>query len=272
MQPGVLLSFTLAVFLITLLVATIFEVLFYFLALYKKRNDVVDIAWGMGFVVVVFFWMATITKPSLSFTLATLLVSLWGVRLSYHIWNRFMMKHKEDRRYLEMRKDWKWIKTRTFFQVFVLQGILMSMIILPVALHATTGVMTPWPLVLIGLLLWCTGFYYQVVGDFQLGQFISKKSTGMMKEGLWSKTRHPNYFGEMSMWWGIYFITLSSFNPLYMIIAAIGPITITLLLRYVSGVPMLENHWEDTYGEEFEQYKESTPMLIPRFFTQENEL
>jgi len=268
MTFSLLLSFVLAILLITCAVALVYEVLFFIISLKKERNDVVDVSWGFGFVCISFFWLAIIPEPSLSFVIALLLVSIWGIRLTYHIWNRFMKKKVEDRRYVEMKKDWKWVKTRSFFQVFFLQAVLMSVIILPVVLHANSGVTTPWLLIIVGVFLWMLGFYYQVVGDFQLGQFIaSKPKKGlMMREGLWSKTRHPNYFGEMSMWWGIYLITLSSFNLWYILFAAIGPVVITLLLRYVSGVPMLEKHWEKTYGKEFEDYKESTPMLIPNFF------
>jgi len=263
MNISLLISYALAVLTITFLVSFLYQVIFYIISLRVKRNDIVDVAWGGGFLVIVFFWLIIIPSPSWTFVLATLLISVWGVRLSYHIWNRYMSK-QEDRRYVEMGKDWKWKKTRSFFQVFVLQGALMSVVVLPATLHANMVVSTALPFVFIGLFLWCFGFYFQVLGDYQLKQFIeNKKNEGMMKEGLWSKTRHPNYFGEICMWWGIFLITLSAFHIVYILVAVIGPVVITLLLRYVSGVPMLEKHWQEKYGKEFEDYKDSVPMLIP---------
>jgi len=258
------------VFLITLLVASFYQTGMYIFSRVLKRTDIVDVGWGMGFVIVSFFWLMVNPVISVSYGIILLCVSLWGTRLSFHIAQRFFSHKKEDRRYVDMRKEWKWVKTRTYFQVFLLQGVLLSVILFPVYLHSIAHINTFLPLVLGGFILWSIGFYYQVVGDFQLTQFIKNKTPEskdqMMKTGVWSQTRHPNYFGEILMWWGIWIMTLVSFNPVFIIVTAMGPLTITLLLRYVSGVPMLEKHWKEKYGTEFEEYKDTTQMLLPSVF------
>ncbi len=260
-------SFVFGIWLVTVLIACLFQTVMYCFARLLKRDDLVDVGWGLGFVVAAFAWLALVPQISASYALILLCISMWGIRLSYHIGMRFFTKNKEDRRYVEMKDGWKYIKIRSYFQIFLLQAFLLSIIILPTAVQANITISAPIFLVLLGFILWCLGFYYQVRGDYQLGIFIQKKKKGMMKSGLWSKTRHPNYFGEMTMWWGIFIMTLTSLNPLFIIVTGIGPLLITLLLRYVSGVPMLEKHWEKTYGEEFEEYKNTVPMLIPRITT-----
>lgn len=267
MDISAFLALVSVIFAITFFVGLVVQTSAYVYSLYTKRSDIVDVVWGMSFVFVGFFWIAFTQAPSFSFAVALLLVSVWGVRLSYHIGLRHFSKETEDRRYVSMKEGWRFPQIRAYFQIFVLQAFLMSIIALPLVLHANTGVTTALPLVCIGVLVWLLGFYFQVRGDFELSRYIStkKKTDGLLKTGIWGLTRHPNYFGEMTMWWGIFIVTISSFNLAYLIVAALGPILITLLLRYVSGVPMLEKYWEEKYQDEFAQYKENVPMLIPDF-------
>ena len=91
----------------------------------------------------------------------------------------------------------------------------------------------------IGIVIWLIGFFFEVVGDYQLKKFIADKNkkTKLMTEGLWKYTRHPNYFGEATMWWGIFLISFMNTRSL---IGIVGPVMITYLLLFVSGVPMLE--------------------------------
>ena len=260
-------SFFFSIWIVTFLITLVYQTIIFLLARKIKRDDLVDVGWGFGFVVVGFVWLALVPAVSIGYALILLCVSIWGIRLSYHIGMRFFTKDEEDRRYVAMKEGWKRPVLRAYFQIFILQAFLLSIIVMPVAVHANITISAPLVLLVLGLLLWCLGFYYQVAGDNQLGAFIRAKKKGMMKEGVWAKTRHPNYFGEMTMWWGIFIMTLISLNPIFILLTVIGPVTITLLLRFVSGVPMLEKHWEEKYGKEFEEYKESTPMLIPHIRT-----
>jgi steroid 5-alpha reductase family enzyme len=114
----------------------------------------------------------------------------------------------------------------------------------------------------IGLSIWIIGFLFQSIGDYQLAQFVKTKRPGeIMQKGLWKYSRHPNYFGEILMWWGIYGIVLQLPNSGWTIIS---PITITLLLVFVSGVPMLEKKYAGNVA--YEAYKKRTWALVPKLW------
>jgi steroid 5-alpha reductase family enzyme len=142
----------------------------------------------------------------------------------------------------------------------MLQGALMLVIAYPIIMNNATDTGSLTILEIIGLAIWIVGFIFEALGDKQLKDFIGdKKNKGhIMKKGLWKYTRHPNYFGEATMWWGIFIITLSSKSG---IVGIVSPIVITLLLLYVSGVPMLEEHYKD--NKEFQAYAKYTSIFIP---------
>jgi steroid 5-alpha reductase family enzyme len=241
--------------LLTLLAYTI---LWFIISIIKKRNDVADIAWGLGFVLMA--WLSFIlTDFSFRALLVNSLVTVWGLRLSMHIYNRNKNK-TEDRRYLEWRKTWKNFYLRSYLQVFLLQGALLFLISLPVIFINHSVVKGFGTLEIIGLLIWSVGFYFESVGDNQLKEFISNPSNkGMlMDRGLWKYSRHPNYFGEVVQWWGIFVIAISIPGSLYTII---GPLTITILILFVSGIPLLERKYAGR--PDFEEYKKKTSIFIP---------
>jgi steroid 5-alpha reductase family enzyme len=145
-------------------------------------------------------------------------------------------------------------------QVFLLQGLFLLIIISPV-IHASIEIPVKWNIFSwIGLSCWIIGFYFQVVADWQLVVFKSNpKNKGLIiQTGLWKYSRHPNYFGEIVMWWAIFIITIPFTNSFYFIIS---PLTITLLLVFVSGIPMLEKKYKGNTS--FEEYKKRTSVLIP---------
>lgn len=229
-----------------------------------KRNDVTDIAWGLGFILVA--WNAlkigghANVSTVLAAVLAAVLVTVWGVRLAKHILGRFEAHSHEDGRYAQWQETWKFFYVRSFLQVFVPQGVLLYLIALPLMVANAVGSVVPVWMVLLGGAVWCVGFVFEVVGDAQLGAFLGDKSNRgkVMTLGLWYYTRHPNYFGEMTLWWGIWLLLGGWLLPLW---AVIGPVTITVLLRFVSGVPMAEKQMAGLDG--WEDYKHSTSMLIP---------
>ena len=252
----------LQIFLPSVILIFIYFTAFFIIAQIIKNNSIVDIGWGLGFLLITiftFFSSDIITSKSV---LVSLLVLIWGSRLSYHILKRNWGK-PEDFRYAKWRKEWgKWIFIRGFFQIFMLQGLLMLIIASPIILinHSRqTGL--HW-LDYLGAAIWIIGFLFESIGDYQLAQFIRKPENKgeIMKYGLWRYTRHPNYFGEATMWWGIYMIGLSLPPGFWFIIS---PLTITLLLLYVSGVPMLEKKFAD--DPKFQEYARVTPKFFPWF-------
>ncbi len=239
-----------------LLIWAYMSLLFLF-AVVKKDNSIADIGWGLGFVLVAIY---TFFKTPIFLTtdiLVTTLVLIWGLRLSYSIFRRNWGKG-EDFRYKVWRENWgKWFLLRSYLQVFLLQGLFMFIIISPVV-YINSGVQQNLFISFLGLSVWIFGFAFESIGDKQLRLFIQKRKNrdDVMDQGLWKYTRHPNYFGEATMWWGIWLISLNFYF-------LISPILITLLLRFVSGVPLLEKKM--LQNPKFVEYAKKTSAFIPWF-------
>lgn len=247
------------VFIQAALLILIYVTIWYGIALIKKRNDVADIAWGIGYILICVYLFITQHRSSVSLLLYLLIVC-WGLRLSLHIYFR-NRKKTEDFRYRQWREDWgKTFYWRTYLQVFLLQGIILLIIISPV-IFASVKVSEQWNVcTFIGLACWLTGFYFQSVADYQLSVFTKqrKSKNEIMQTGLWKYSRHPNYFGELMMWWGIFIIIFPMEGSIYFIIS---PLTISFLLLFVSGIPLLEKKYEGNTA--FQLYKKRTSALIP---------
>ena len=230
----------------------------FIVSILKKRNDVADIAWGLGFVLMAwlsFFISGFSFKP----LVVTSLVTIWGLRLAIHIYYRNKNK-PEDSRYGEWRNTWKYFYLRSYIQVFLLQGVLLFLISLPVIFLNHSVADGFGFLEITGLLVWGIGFYFETMGDKQLKDFITNPENKgkLMDKGLWQFSRHPNYFGEVTQWWGIFFIALSTPGSFFTII---GPLTITVLILFVSGVPLLEKKYAGR--PDFENYKQRTSIFFP---------
>lgn len=233
--------------------------IWYGIALYKKRNDVADIAWGLGYILVCGYLYITQPASPVSFLLYAL-VTLWGARLSIHIYTR-NKKKTEDFRYRQWREEWgNHFYWRSYLQVFLLQGLILLIIVSPV-IYAAVAAPDTWNVfTAIGAGCWLLGFYFQSVADQQLAVFLKqrKDKTDIMQTGLWKYSRHPNYFGELLMWWGIFIVVA----PLpYGLLFIVSPLTITLLLLFVSGIPLLEKKYAG--NEKFLAYKKRTSALLP---------
>lgn len=235
----------------------------YFFALFiagtaAKNNGLVDAGWGIGFVLVAWLML----PASFAQVTAALLVTLWGLRLFLHILRRNQGK-PEDFRYANFRRAWgKWAVPRAFAQVYMLQGVFMFLIALPLILRPESYTPVQPPVLILGLLVFAMGFAFEVIGDRQLARFKqSPANKGMvMTEGLWRYTRHPNYFGEATLWWGVSLVSLSGGASLFMLVS---PVTITLLLLFVSGVPILEKAMKDRPG--YAEYAARTSIFFPWF-------
>ncbi|TRO82296.1 DUF1295 domain-containing protein [Trichloromonas acetexigens] len=248
------------VFLITAAAILLYMTGWFIAAQVRGRNDIADVAWGLGFILAagVSLVVAGVYPPR--GLLVSALVLVWGIRLAAHIHSRDRGKG-EDKRYRKWREEWgKWFVLRSFLQVFMLQGVLLVMVALPVIfVNQAPPVPLGW-FDLLGLAIWLTGFTFETVGDRQLLNFIRDPANKgkLMTSGLWRYTRHPNYFGEVTLWWGIWLMTLALPGGWLTII---GPITITFLILQVSGIPMLEKHYEDR--ADFQEYKRRTSAFFP---------
>jgi len=238
----------------------VYMTLWFVVSIIKKRNDVADTAWGLGFVLLAWTSFFLSDDSGMRGLLVGALVSIWGLRLAWHIHRRNRGKG-EDYRYLAWRKEWgNWFYPRSYLQVYLLQGALLFLIVLPVLMINKNAGSALGLLDLVGVAVWLIGFYFESVGDAQLARFIKDPSNKgkLMQSGLWAYTRHPNYFGEVTQWWGIWLIALSVPNGAW---AIIGPLTITYLILKVSGIPMLEKKMSE--HPDFSEYKRQVSMFIP---------
>lgn len=234
--------------------------LWFIFSLMRKRNDVADVAWGLGFVLLAWVSFFIGGYASAVGFVVSMLVTVWGIRLAWHIHTRNAGK-AEDYRYVEWRRTWgKWFYVRSYAQVYLLQGLLLYLVVFPVLVINKSPDVTLGTFGIVGLVVWMIGFFFEAVGDRQLATFIKDPTNKgkLMTKGLWAYTRHPNYFGEVTEWWGIWLMTLST--PLGLP-ALIGPLTITFLILKVSGIPMLEKKMAE--HPDFGEYAKRVSVFIP---------
>lgn len=247
------------IFLYTATASLALFIITFFLAVLLRNNGIVDIIWGLGFIVIAIV-ANMFGSDSYVSQLILAYVVVWGLRLALHIGVRNWGKG-EDFRYAQWRKDWgrAWV-VRTFFQVFLLQWLLMQLVSIPIVL-GIVGVIkiSPW-LMYLGMAAWLTGFFFEAVGDYQLAQFKKKPASKgkLMTTGLWSLTRHPNYFGEATLWWGI---ALLAFGVSRNYFVFVGPLVIDFLLLYVSGIPLLEAKYKGR--ADWRAYAKRTSAFFP---------
>jgi steroid 5-alpha reductase family enzyme len=246
-------------FIFETVVVIVYITAWFLIAQSWHRNDVADVAWGFGFLLVAITSLL-LHEPAGRPLLVTALVAVWAIRLSLHVHFRNRGK-PEDFRYRKWREEWgSSFYIRSYLQVFVLQSILLVLVSTPVIY--VSSVRNP-PLAysdVVGVLVWMIGFFFEAVGDHQLRRFIGNplNKGRIMTSGLWRFTRHPNYFGEVIVWWGIFLIALSAPGGWRSII---GPATITFLILKVSGIPMLEAKYRG--NPQYEAYQRRTSSFFP---------
>ena len=250
------------VIVLAALAVFIYMTMIFILALAKKNNGVVDIAWGLGFILVGWIVFLRYGQGHPRQWLALTLVLIWGGRLAWHIFRRNRGK-EEDFRYAAWRRQWgNYFVIRSFAQIYMLQGLLLLLVIFPVLLIAGQAQPSLNFLDGLGLLVWLTGFLFETVGDRQLAAFIRDPAHKgkIITTGLWRYSRHPNYFGEAALWWGLGIIALPAPNGW---LGLIGPLVITFLLLFISGVPLLEKKYSGR--PDWEEYKKRTSVFVPWF-------
>ncbi len=229
-------------------------------SLVRRDASIVDMFWGLGFVVIAWLSLYQTGHSSARSLLLTLLVSLWGLRLSAYLAWRNHGK-PEDYRYVAMReKHGKRFPIVSLVTVFGLQGLLMWIISLPIQVAIASA--DDWhTFVAIGIVCFLTGLMFEAVGDYQLARFKADpaNSGAVMNQGLWRYTRHPNYFGDFLVWWGFYLVAFESTSWWWTII---GPLLMSFLLVRVSGVRLLESSLRSRVAG-YEDYVRKTSAFFP---------
>ena len=233
-------------------------------SLIYKNVTIMDSIWGLGFVIISWVTFFLSDGYAVRKGLLTILVTFWGVRLVIYLTLR-NWGAGEDPRYGAMREksgERFWIVS--LFKVFLLQGAFMFVISLVIQL----GQISPVPknltwLDVAGIIIWGIGFIFETVGDWQLARFKANPANKgkVMNRGLWAYTRHPNYFGETLIWWGIFFVTLSVPGGIWTIIS---PIIITTVLLKMTGIPLTEASILERRPD-YKTYIQNTSAFFPWF-------
>ncbi len=244
----------------TFIASFVIQVSFFAFAASFKTDKVTDISYSLGFTVLTLVILFTNKAFALPQILAALFVILWAARLGTYLLTR-ILKTGTDARFDDKRGNF--VK---FLSFWILQALAVWLILMPVSVLLSLKNVGPLHIVsIIGALLWAIGFIIEIISDAQKFSFKNKKENAnkWIQSGLWKYSRHPNFFGEVLLWWGVFIFVLPYLTgALY--VTVIGPLAITLLLLFVSGIPLLEQSAEKKYGDDkaYQEYKKSTSIFI----------
>ena len=229
-----------------------------------KNVSIIDIFWGLGFAITGGYYFTNSHGNESRKLILMMMLAIWGLRLSVYLAWRNLGKgedfrYREFRRKYGMKRYW-WI---SFFQTFLLQGLLMWLISAPLLGAQYYGQASPFGIIdFAGVALWIIGFTFEAGGDLQLALFKADPSNKgkVLDKGFWRYTRHPNYFGDSAVWWGYGLICLASGSYL----PAVGSLLMTALIVKVSGVALLEKSLKDQKPQ-YKDYTETTSAFFPWF-------
>lgn len=236
--------------------------LWFVIALFKKRFDVVALAWSSGFIVVVgALYLLKDQSNYFAQSLLLALIIIWGLRLTAYLYVR-QSQRPEDNRYVEWRKKMQDpLLAHVFFKIYMLRAVLLVVVVLPlIAALVADEPFNNDVLLAVGFGIWAAGLVIEVFADGQLAKFLKKNinKKKIMDAALWRYSRHPNYFGEALMWWGIWLISMSLY-PVWW--SVFGPLTITSLLLFVTGIPPLEKKYK--HNAAYQAYVKRTSAFVP---------
>ncbi len=240
----------------------------FLVAMAVRDNSIMDIAYGPTFLIATASTIWLTESFGLLPLVATTTVAIWSARLGLRILHKNVGK-PEDARYAAWREAWQergqlYFIVRSYLQIYLLQGLIITVVALPVIFMIAHPYTFTWWSLVAGILLWCVGLGIEATADWQLDRFIARKKAGtetanLMTSGLFRYSRRPNYFGESLLWWGLALIVL----PLpYGFVALLGPLTITYIVTNLTG-PMLERIFLEKYPEDYRAYMERTSYFIP---------
>lgn len=235
------------------------QMVFFALASYFKTDKFTDISYGATFSIVALSLLVANPAPTLVSLAMALVVAAWGFRLAGYLFYR-IMKIKTDKRFDGIRENFF-----AFLKFWLVQAVAIFIILLPTLIVLLKPELELVPLSLLGLAISVFGIVYESIADQQKFKFKSDPQNAgkVMRTGLWKYSRHPNYFGEILMWVGVFIFAAFYLSGLEFA-SVISPLFIFVLLRFFSGVPTLEKKYKD--NPEYVEYMASTPMFVPRLW------
>ncbi len=232
---------------------------------YRLQTDkLTDASYALTFVAVTLFALIQVERIEVEQVVASVVVFLWAIRLATYLVAR-VTKFGKDARFDDKRSSFK-----KFGQFWLLQALAVPIILLPVEMLfigdlARTAVL---PVLITGVVISLFGLLFETIADAQKFKFITQKPKpkGWIETGLWKYSRHPNYFGEIMVWYGLFVVATSVVEPLsQVLVASVGPLSIAGLLLFASGIPILEKKADQKWGniKKYQEYKKRTSILVP---------
>jgi steroid 5-alpha reductase family enzyme len=251
----------------SLLMSIIFNLIVFLIAYYFQSDSLTDISYSLTFIFIAFiaFFLGNFSFYKIIYLVFIL---IWALRLGLFLFRRILFFKGRDKRFDSFRK-----RFLSFGFFFLVQGISVFIIMIPGIMFFNSEVVLINWVSFIGIFIWIKGFIFESISDYQKFKFIknSKNKGKLMQSGLWAYSRHPNYYGEILCWIGLYLFVFNSLYGLglyYAIFGIISPVYIFLIIRFFSGISILEkrNDLKFKGNKEYLVYKKRTPLLIPRFF------
>lgn len=245
----------------SLLISIIIQAAFFVFAAAFKTDKVTDFTYSLTFILISLLLLFTNRAYSTLQIIITVFIVIWGFRLGAYLFRRILKIGKDDR-FDDKRGDFL-----KFLGFWVLQAFTVWAVLLPASAFLSLNNPPGFSIIsILGIILWITGFSIEAVSDAQKYSFKNDPSNRgkWIDTGLWRLSRHPNYFGESLLWWGIFLVVLPGLSG-WLYLTAFGPVFITLMLLFVSGVPLLEKSADEKYGarEDYIAYKKRTSIFIP---------
>jgi steroid 5-alpha reductase family enzyme len=249
-------------FALCIIVAFVIQWIVFVPSFIKRTEKFYDLTGAFTYSTIIIAAVLLSPDIDLRSMLLMVLILIWAIRLGGYLFLR-VLKTGEDKRFEELKQSGP-----RFFVTWTIQGLWVSFTIAAALAAITIEQRTDFGILgIIGLVIWVIGFAFEAIADYQKSKFRSRPENKdkFITTGLWSISRHPNYFGEILLWIGIAIIALPTLEGLRWF-TLISPVFVTLLLTKVSGVPLLEKRADEKWGgqEDYERYKRNTPVLIPR--------
>ncbi|MBN2616837.1 MAG: DUF1295 domain-containing protein [Spirochaetales bacterium] len=248
-------------FIASIILSVIVNLFFFTIAFSFKTDKVTDLSYSLSFVLLApLLLLSSGSDYSVMQFIVTSLIILWGIRLGYYLLKRILIT-KTDERFDDKRNN-----PANLVRFWILQTVAVWLIMLPYSYFLTLRGNIEFNIIsIIGFTIFLTGFIIEIISDRQKFNFKNNPENKgrWMEKGLWKYSRHPNYYGEILLWWGL-FVTTIPFQKGLSFITVLGPIIITLLLLFVSGIPLLEKSADKKYGnnQDYILYKKTTSLLV----------
>ena len=236
-----------------------------FLAAFRKKTDkLTDLSYAITFITLVFIGLISMRVVSIYTWILAAMIIVWAVRIGTFLFMR-IRKTGVDHRFDDKRDSFKRFGAFWTLQAFTVWVVMLG----PLLFFDAENDPTLW-LAVVGFFVWFVGLAIETASDMQKYEFTqAKENKGkFIHSGLWKRSRHPNYFGEILVWVGVYIYVVSALDGVNQIIALISPVFITVMLLFVSGIPLLEKSADERWGKDkkYQEYKKNTPILIPKLF------